>query len=115
MLSFGGYCSLTHTEKCADCGIWCCVACLLQIPRFVKDEDDRAKLAHVLQPAYRYLRVVFKRIAGLTGCGDPFSINWNAFTEFMQVCNVVDHDRCQLKVRPQCCVTHTKRIGAASR
>ena len=46
---------------------------------------------------HRRCAVPRDRCASQGGGSEPYSIQWNAFTELMQQCRVPDHNTCELK------------------
>lgn len=64
--------------------------------RVVKDAEQFARVKTLMREHFGELKAIFKHCAAASGA-DPFSIQWNGFTELMQQCKVPDTKYCKLK------------------
>lgn len=62
---------------------------LRQIPKFVKNFDDLAFSKVAVAPHYYRIMGIYKHYCTSSG-SNPFSMQWNAFTELCQSINVCD-------------------------
>lgn len=78
-------------KKCFEAD-WAHTKCV----KFIKNEEDLNATKQILKFNYKLLKDIYKYYAGW-GEGDPFSMRWNAFTEFCNNCEIPDDVTCGLK------------------